>query len=368
VSVEHSLAVNIIACPRKAKEAIGCVAQLDHTDGRRMVASVEYNQIEPLLIASGFADGDANEPEGSAYPAGFSRFPGNINELIFGVADYVAALEVTGGAIDEFINPKYTDATKTAFKSPTRLECMMQDYVKTVPSGQKVGWTRYPQEYGYFPCKNDILTGAALSAKDVPPQTASASEMAVYHMHCCSLRRLGAAAAPPLPRSFRGVQVPLGPMVALQPDFAPCLSLLKAKLPTPSAIEISQRSTLVVRGEDVTISALKLDGALVIDVSPGGSLRIDSLEVANAGWDLVELTDDEQAKAEELTAIRGFRTLQHDTRTIKVAAGQQIVIDGGAAHKPLAEVHTGGTNEDVRQEDVPVEITKASKGGCCALM
>ena len=26
----------------------------------------------------------------------------------------------------EFVNPKYTDGTKTAFKSPTRLECMMQ--------------------------------------------------------------------------------------------------------------------------------------------------------------------------------------------------------------------------------------------------
>ena len=26
----------------------------------------------------------------------------------------------------EFVNPKYTDATRTAFKSPTRLECMMQ--------------------------------------------------------------------------------------------------------------------------------------------------------------------------------------------------------------------------------------------------
>eukprot|EP00966_Prymnesium_polylepis_P305320 7055491-Prymnesium_polylepis.1 len=56
----------------------------------------EYGAAQPLLIASGFADGDANEPEGSAYPAGFSRFPGNINELIFGVADYVAALEVRG--------------------------------------------------------------------------------------------------------------------------------------------------------------------------------------------------------------------------------------------------------------------------------
>ena len=28
-----------------------------------------------------------------------------------------------GGVMPEFVNPKYTDATKTAFKSPTRLEC-----------------------------------------------------------------------------------------------------------------------------------------------------------------------------------------------------------------------------------------------------
>ena len=26
----------------------------------------------------------------------------------------------------EFVNPKYTDASRAAFKSPTRLECMMQ--------------------------------------------------------------------------------------------------------------------------------------------------------------------------------------------------------------------------------------------------
>jgi len=26
----------------------------------------------------------------------------------------------------EFVNPKYTDGTRTKFKSPTRLECMMQ--------------------------------------------------------------------------------------------------------------------------------------------------------------------------------------------------------------------------------------------------
>jgi hypothetical protein len=32
----------------------------------------------------------------------------------------------TGGVISEFVNPKYKDASKTAFKSSTRLECMMQ--------------------------------------------------------------------------------------------------------------------------------------------------------------------------------------------------------------------------------------------------
>ena len=39
-----------------------------------------------------------------------------------------------GGLVPEFINPKYTDATKTAFKKPTRLECMMQDFPKLLPA------------------------------------------------------------------------------------------------------------------------------------------------------------------------------------------------------------------------------------------
>ena len=50
-----------------------------------------------------------------------------------------------------------------------------------------------------------------------------------------------------------------------------------------------------MRGEDIVITALKLDGALVLDVAAGGSLRIEALEVTNQGWELVELTDAEQA-------------------------------------------------------------------------
>ena len=54
---------------------------------------------------------------------------------------YVETLQRTQGLIAEFVNPKYTDGTRKAFKSATRLECMMQDYPKEVPASAKVGFT-----------------------------------------------------------------------------------------------------------------------------------------------------------------------------------------------------------------------------------
>lgn len=45
--------------------------------GRSMVINVEYNQLDPLLRASGYPDGDVNSE------TGYSPFPGNINQVIF---------------------------------------------------------------------------------------------------------------------------------------------------------------------------------------------------------------------------------------------------------------------------------------------
>lgn len=41
-----------------------------------MVLNVEYNQLDPLLRASGHPDGDVNDPA-----TGYSPFPGNINQV-----------------------------------------------------------------------------------------------------------------------------------------------------------------------------------------------------------------------------------------------------------------------------------------------
>lgn len=54
---------------------------------------------------------------------------------------YSKALHETKGIIAEFVNPKYVDSSKTAFKSPTRLECMMQDFPKALPSTASIGFT-----------------------------------------------------------------------------------------------------------------------------------------------------------------------------------------------------------------------------------
>lgn len=34
------------------------------------------------------------------------------------------------GVVVEFVNPKYKAGSRTDFKKPTRLECMMQDFPK----------------------------------------------------------------------------------------------------------------------------------------------------------------------------------------------------------------------------------------------
>lgn len=81
---------------------------------------------------------------------GWSPFPGNINQLVIKLSSYVPQLQATGGNISEFVNPKYKDATKTAFKSSTRLECMMQDYPKALPANARVGFTVVNQVRGVF--------------------------------------------------------------------------------------------------------------------------------------------------------------------------------------------------------------------------
>ena len=112
--------MNTISVPRKAGDASGALMALtaDGGRGRKITVNVEYNQLDALVRNAG---GDVNDPA-----TGCSPYPGNTNQILVALEPYVHALESSGGLMPEFVNPKYTDGTRTAFKSPTRLECMMQ--------------------------------------------------------------------------------------------------------------------------------------------------------------------------------------------------------------------------------------------------
>ena len=160
VAAARGLDLQFVTMPRRAKMALGVLARMQPAApepvsafssmlGRLVVGAppdpddtalpqprplipVEYNQLEPMLANTG-GGSDVNGP------GGYSAYPGNTNGIIVSLSTYVQCLEASGGAVREFVNPKYADEARTTFKAPTRLECMMQDYAWLLPPTAKVG-------------------------------------------------------------------------------------------------------------------------------------------------------------------------------------------------------------------------------------
>lgn len=296
VSATKGYHVNSLAVPRKAKEAIGGITKLTHIDGRSMVINVEYNQLDPLLRATGFPDGDVN------CETGYSPFPGNINQLILELDPYIEELKKTGGAIKEFVNPKYKDASKTSFKSSTRLECMMQDYPKTLPPSARVGFTVMDTWLAYAPVKNNP-EDAAKVPKGNPYHSATSGEMAIYRANSLILRKVGVQVDNPVNEVFNGQEVEVWPRIVWKPTWGLTFADIRSKV--SGSCSITQRSTMAIKGRNIFVKDLSLDGALVIDsideaeVKAGGSVQ-------NKGW-LLEKVDYKDTSVPEAIRIRGFR-------------------------------------------------------------
>ena len=222
-------------------------------DGERTI-NVEYNQLDPLLRATGHEDGDVNDD------TGFSPFPGNINQLLFNLESYVQVLERTKGVMPEFVNPKYKDAEKTIFKKPTRLECMMQDFPTTLEGAKtkRVGFTILASEICFLPVKNATSDGTALQAKGAHPGAAASGEADQSGAVCELLRSIGCDVQKELKLTFGGIEVGSGPDCVLKPSFAACTSEFEKKFRNPSAVKNSGRSSLVLIRDDLVIETLEM--------------------------------------------------------------------------------------------------------------
>ncbi|KAJ0469817.1 putative nucleotidyltransferase [Helianthus annuus] len=299
VSATKEYHVNSLAVPRKAKEAIGGITKLTHTDGREMVINVEYNQLDPLLRATGHPDGDVN------CETGYSPYPGNINQLILELGPYIDELSKTGGAIKEFVNPKYKDSTKTEFKSSTRLECMMQDYPKTLSPSARVGFTVTDTWLAYAPVKNNP-EDAAKVPKGNPYHSATSGEMAIYRANSMILKEAGVTVDDPVTQVFNGQEVEVWSRIVWKPKWAVTFSDVKSKVSGNNSV--SQKSTLVIKGRDIYIEDLELDGALIVDSVDDAEVKVGG-SVCNKGWS-VESIDKDSTELPEEVRIRGFKIIK----------------------------------------------------------
>eukprot|EP00947_MAST-08B_sp_MAST-8B-sp1_P000653 g653.t1 len=333
VSAEHGFEVNSMTVPRKPGEAVGGICKLDNAAaGKSLTINVEYNQLDPLLRASVSPDGDVADAA-----TGFSPYPGNINVLVFGAAQYAATLEKTGGSIPEFVNPKYADAEKTLFTKPTRLECMMQDYPKLLDATAKVGFVQLERWVSFSAVKNNVVDAAKKQAKTGIAESASSGEADIYALNRRVLASFGVQVAE-TPEgaagstTYAGIATKTGAHVVLHPSFGTTVKELEGRFPKPAEVKISDGSTLVVEG-DVTIESLDLDGALTIRAPPGAKGVVRNLTVKNAGWAFEASGDD----VEEKYRIRGYTLAKAGGASIDLPGNWVIDNSGGGAGEAKAE-------------------------------
>jgi len=347
VSKKRNLIMNSIAVPRKGKQAVGGVTKLTKAStGEERTINVEYNQLDPLLRANGYPDGDVNDEK-----TGFSPFPGNINQLLFQLKPYSKALQRTKGAMPEFVNPKYADAAKTIFKKPTRLECMMQDFptILDTQESKQVGFTSIVAELCFSPVKNATADGVALQSKGTAPGVAATGEADQYAAIRKIMTSIGCQVEEAAPDTYSGITVVPGPEIVLKPSFAVCPAEYKKQFPEPSKIKISARSSLVLKGSGVIIESLDLDGALVIECEEGATGVIRDLVVQNKGW--VKVVDD-SSDSPEYIRIRGYHLNKTETKTITFKKDGSI--DG---YSPVGS-QVAETKEEVKAPKVDAKVEK----------
>ena len=230
----------------------------------------------------------------------------------------------TGGLVPEFVNPKYADATKTKFKKPTRLECMMQDHPKVLGPAAKVGATQF-NDWTYSPVKNSHAEAVPKVAAGNPGRSALEGEFEYYEASSHALRAAGVALPAPGVFSTAGFSIRDVPKVVYGRGFANSFADFRAKFPAPAAVVITNRSSLVLQGAGIVVESLDLDGALEVHAVPGARVVVRAT-VRNKGvtFDALPAGGD---GAPDWKKIRGFAVTRHEVRVERFTEPGDYVVE-----------------------------------------
>jgi UDP-sugar pyrophosphorylase len=276
VSLTHNLDFNALAVKRVPKEAVGALTRLTKAGAPSMTLNVEYNLLDPLLRATISPEGDV------ADTSGYSPFPGNINVLIIKMDSYLGVLDKTKGIIAEFVNPKYADASRTTFKSPTRLETMMQDLPKLYMNNEKVGVSVFDRSWCFSANKNNLEDARKKYETKAPPESAITAEADFYAAGRTKAEFAGSRIKAAEQILVEGVPYIKGPRIFLAPSFALSLEEVRQKLRNCS---FADECTLYLCGPSIRLEnvALSRHASLIINAIPEAEVTVRGLTLQNSG-------------------------------------------------------------------------------------
>lgn len=247
---------------------------------------------------------------------------GNANNIVIEMGAYERTLRGEDqGVVIEFVNPKYKDDSRTEFKKPTRLECMMQDipklFQKEMGSEAKIGFTMFDRWFTFSPAKNSLEAGVEdVSKGGKAPGTMSSAESDKYVQNQRKLKMAGVDLDVTTEEDLvlvSGIPVTPGPRIILCPGFSITQQEVMQKI---QGGKITKRSTLVLEGEDLKVKNLDLDGALVIRTGHDCDVTVDGLVVRNKGYELEEVVAG--ADVPEEVAIRGYTMKKNEAMEIVI--------------------------------------------------
>ena len=264
-NVKYNYDINSVVVQRRPKDAIGAICKFSKNDGTSYVQNVEYNFVDSLLKNNYNGKGDvANEK-------GLSDFPGNLNVLVFKIDSYLKILEETQGLVPEFINPKYTDESRTKFKSSTRLECLMQDIPKLIKKGEIIGYTLFDRWFCFSACKNNLKDAIEKLKKNETGESAFTVERDIFKTNerilseiCLKLEVI--KTEPENEINIEGLNIKFGPKIIIYPSFAPTITELKLKMTKmKKGIKMTNNSILILKNDINIEEGIDLDGYLIVD-------------------------------------------------------------------------------------------------------
>ena len=264
-SVKYGFDINSIVVPRRPKDAIGIISKLTKKDGTSFVQNIEYNYVDPLLKERYNGKGDV------ANKNGLCDFPGNLNVIVFKLRPYLFILEDTKGLVPEFVNPKYADESRTKFKTPTRLECLMQDVPKLINHGEKVGYTFFDRWFCFSACKNNLKDACEKLRRNETGESAFTVERDIFNYNERIMKEIIGKLEveknePENELVIGGYKVKFGPKIIIYPSFAPTLTELRSKLNhMKQKIKMTNNSTLILKNDILIDEGIDLDGFLIID-------------------------------------------------------------------------------------------------------